>query len=340
MGSLLDYFNPNRAGSYGGKHNFSKEVQKQLQSEDSYTLHKPVRKKFLRRKTIVPGAHFQVQADLIDFSSLQSHNEGYKYILTAIDVFSKKASVTLLKNKSADAMLEGLKSVHTQLAPFQKLQTDLGREFFNSKCSVWMRSDNIEHFHSYNYDIKAAVVERFNRSLKSRLWRFFTHQETRRYIDVIQQLVSSYNETYHSAIQRSPNSVNTQNQEVVWHLLYDTPQPKKPKLKRGDRVRLATTRTQFRKSYLPGWTAEIFIVDRVFPDNPPYYQIRDWSGDVLQGTFYEQELQKLSKNPDTFAVESIIKKRTRRRKQEFLVKWQDYPETVNSWIKARDLFHA
>ena len=67
MGSLLDYYDPNHAASYSGARNFSKAVQKQLESEDTYTLHKPVRKKFLRRKTIVPGAHFQVQADLINF---------------------------------------------------------------------------------------------------------------------------------------------------------------------------------------------------------------------------------------------------------------------------------
>ena len=99
MGERLNYYNPKKEASFSGAHRFPKATQQWLQSQDIYTLHKPIRKNFKRRKTIVPGANFQMQADLIDFSLLKSYNDHYKYILVVIDVFSKKSLYRLLENQ-------------------------------------------------------------------------------------------------------------------------------------------------------------------------------------------------------------------------------------------------
>ena len=71
-------------------------------------------------------------------------------------------------------------------------------------------------------------------------------------------LLESYNNTYHRAIGRAPNSVNAENQEAVWLTLYADPELRKTKLKLGDQVRLSMTRMRFRKGYLPGWTKNCF----------------------------------------------------------------------------------
>ena len=337
MGERLDYYVPKKEASFSGAHRFPKPTQEWLQSQDTYTLHKPVRKNFKRRKTIVPGANFQMQADLIDFSLLKSYNDRYKYILVVIDVFSKKAFTAYLKNKTSSDMIQVFEQLMPEIGKFQKLQTDMGREFLNRPFQNWLKQHHIEHFHTQNFDTKATIAERFIRTLKEKLWRYFTYTNSRRYVEVLPALVESYNNTYHRSIRRAPNSVNSENQEAVWLMLYADPELRKPKLKVGDQVRLSMTRMRFRKGYLPGWTDELFQVAQVFRDNPPYYKIKDLQGEWLEGTFYEEELQKIYKKDDVFRIERILQQRKRKKGVEFLVKWFGYPTSFNSWVPEKDM---
>ena len=93
----------------------------------------------------------------------------------------------------------------------------------------------------------------------------------------------------------------------------------------------------FEKSYLPGWTEEIFTVVERIARRPPVYRLKDYNGEVLAGTFYEPELQKIVKENDVYHVEKIIKKRNRRGQVEYLVKWMGYPDSMNSWVAEADL---
>ncbi|GFO17930.1 hypothetical protein PoB_004443500 [Plakobranchus ocellatus] len=94
------------------------------------------------------------------------------------------------------------------------------------------------------------------------MFRYFTKTRQYRYLDVLQDLVTSYNNSYHHSIKRSPASVNRQNQEEVWQTLYGSTETKTkiPKLKVGDFVRLVHARRCFSKGYLPAWTVETFRV--------------------------------------------------------------------------------
>lgn len=340
MGEFVKYYQPDEIGAFSGIQSFQNNVKnsaKWLKSQDTYTLHKPVRKRFLRRKTIVPGPNFQMQADLIDFSNLKQYNDHFRYILIVIDAFSKRAFAAYLKKKTGAEMVEAFQSIFLKTGSFQKLQTDFGKEFFNKTFQTWLQQKNIELFHTQNYDIKASIVERFIQTLKKKLARYFTYTNTRRYVDVLPSLIKSYNNTYHSSIKRSPNSVDSSNLETVWQTLYSQPNQKKPKLQVGDRIRLSMSRARFRKSYWQGWTDELFFVAKVIKDNPPHYKIKDYNGEWLDGTFYEEELQKIYKNDDIFQIEHIVKKRRKRKQVEYLIKWLGYPISFNSWIPEKDL---
>ena len=132
MGKFVRYFDPKQVGAFSDAHSFQKVVkapQKWLKTQDVYTLHKPVRRRFPRRKTVVPGANFQMQADLIDFSNLKQYNDNFKYILVVIDVFSKIAFTCYLKTKSSSGMIRAFEDLLPKIGRFQKLQTDLGSEF-------------------------------------------------------------------------------------------------------------------------------------------------------------------------------------------------------------------
>jgi len=171
-----------------------------------------------------------------------------------------------------------------------RLQTDKGKEFYNRPVESWLKEHGILHFSTHG-DAKASVVERFNRTLKQRLYRYFTAVNTLQFDDILQELIKGYNATPHRSIGMAPDQVTWKNEKAVWKRLYVKPRKKRtPTLKVGDRVRLNKIYHTFQKAYLPGWTEEVFVVHRVLPGSVPTYEIREWDESPVKGTFYEEDL--------------------------------------------------
>ena len=172
-----------------------KDVDAWLRGQESYTLHKPIRYKFQRRRTIVAGPDQQLQADLLDVSKYAGENEGVKYLLTAVDVFSKFAWAVPLKSKKTTAVLKAFGRLLDTTKPRkpQSVQTDKGGEFVSDAFRRYLRKKRILHFTSENDDIKCSVVERFNRTLQTKIHRFFTRHHTRRYLTALPKLIDAYN---------------------------------------------------------------------------------------------------------------------------------------------------
>ena len=340
------YYDIKQPGSLGGVAALAREtkrkreeVSKWLSFEDTYTLHKPVRRKFLRRRTIVGGIDHQWQADLIDVQKLKKDNDGHVFLLTCIDVLSKYAWVVPLKDKSGSSLVKAFQQIFSEGRKPLKLQTDKGTEFKNRLVQKLLRDLNIDFFTTENDDIKAAVVERFNRTLKEKLWRYFTRNNSTRFLEVLPDLVNAYNNSFHRSIQRAPVEVNTKNQEDVWHQLYGKGNRKrKPaKFKVGDRVRISKTRRVFKKGYLPSWTRELFTVHSIIKTYPVTYAIKDDHDEVLKGSFYEQELQKVGDTGE-YQIEAVLDQRQKKGGQrEYLVKWLGYDSSFNQWIPQRAL---
>ena len=203
------YYNVKSIGSLGGIQHLSKKarikpdkVQDWLRSQDTYTLHKPVKYKFPRRKIIVGGIGHQWQADLVDVSRISKYNKGIKFLLTCIDVFSRKAWVVPLKDKTGSTLVAAFQSIPDPLP--MRLQTDKGTEFINRKVQTWLKENGTDFFTTENEDIKASMVERFNRTLKSKLWRYFTKNNTLTFLDVLHAVVNTYNHTPHRSIGMAP----------------------------------------------------------------------------------------------------------------------------------------
>ena len=127
------------------------------------------------------------------------------------------------------------------------------------------------------------------------------------------------------------------NESKVWSNLYGELiylKPGKPKFEIGDKVRISKyKRSIFDKGYTPNWTEEIFVIDRVIPTRPITYSIVDLVGETIEGTFYEQELQKAKQQ--TFRIERVLKRDNKNKKA--LVSWIGYPDKFNSWISFKDL---
>ena len=268
----------------------------------------------------------------MDLVNISSHNDGYRYLLTCIDVFTKRAWAIPIKTKSARDVTEAFEKILTDGFKPNMVQSDKGTEFLNSTFQSMLKRQDIKFYTSENEDIKAAIVERFNRTLKTKMYRYFTAKHTRRYVDVLPDLLHSYNHTYHRSIDMAPVEVNAANEDLVRARLYPSkPKSYKWKYDVGNRVRITMRRQPFRKGYLGSWSDEIFEIDARLPTVPVTYRLKDLAGDVILGKFYEPELQKVIKEDLYFDVEKILKTRRRGGKIEYLVKWFGYPSKFNSW---------
>ena len=183
-----------------------------------------------------------------------------------------------------------------------------------------------------NEDIKAAVVERFNRTLKTKMWKYFTFNGTHRYVDVIDELIFSYNNSFHRTIKMTPSEVNKENEAAILKLNYIPKTSPKWSLNVGDKVRISKARRHFKKGYLPNWSEEIFTITVRYPTDPPTYGIEDYDKERVKGKFYEFELQKVCKTDDIYKVETVLKTRKKNGKKEYYVKWFGYPDKFNSWV--------
>jgi hypothetical protein len=208
------------------------------------------------------------------------------------------------------------------------LQTDRGFEFLKAQVQEVFRTNNVHHYYSLNDDIKAALVERFHRTFKSRLYRYMTHHHTNRWIDALDDVVKSYNSSYHRSIGTAPNDVTPGNRETS----LSAEPPLRYKYDVGDRVRITKYKHVFQKGYLPNWTHEVFEICERYPTYPVTYGLGDLAGESIKGKFYEQDIQMVEKrDDDLFEIGKILKTRKRDNRVEYYVKWKGYPEKFNRW---------
>jgi len=348
------YFDANHPAGYSNAsvlHRHSKgwtlkEIKDWLAKQRPYTLHRQARKKFPRNKIIVYSIDQQWEVDLADLPAITAQNDGYRYLFCCIDVLSKYAWVIPLKRKTGEALLDGFKKLFssTERRP-NTVRCDKGGEFNNAKVKSYLDEKGIRLFTSQN-EVKAAIVERFQRTLKGYMWRYFTATNTERYIDKLQSFVNAYNHRIHRSIKRRPVDVTKKNQHEIFETLYPSLKtsakkdrakkdlkPRKYKFKVGDAVRISKYKKVFEKGYKENWTEEIFTVSKRLARSPPVYRIKDSRDEPIIGTFYEEELQKVER-PEEYIIDEIIDTRGRGRRKEVLVSWKGYPKEVNSWIPA------
>lgn len=297
-------------------------------------LHRQARKNFIRRKTQMMGIEDTLQADLVEMIPYASKNKSMKYILTVINIFSKKAYARALKNKSASEVTKAMKSVLDSLNhSIRKLHVDEGKEFYNSSMKNMLHQRNISMYSTFGTK-KAAIVERFNRTLKNRMWKQFSLRGSHKWIDILQPLVSDYNNTKHRTIKMKPNEVTADDEQFLLNTVYKLPSAtlSKTKFKIGDFVRISKYKHIFEKGYTPNWTTEVFTIRAIQKTTPITYLLNDLFGNPINGCVYQEELQ-LAKYHDLYLVEKIL----RRRGDQLYIKWLGLDARNNSWIKKGDL---
>ncbi|XP_041350704.1 uncharacterized protein LOC121369716 [Gigantopelta aegis] len=351
------YYDAKHPGSYAGPVKLYQAVKAEgkfkislariktwLKGQETYTMTHQVRRKYPRNTYAVEGLDSHWQSDLMDMVSLAKYNDGVKYLMVIIDLFSRFLWVLPLKSKTGKHVVEALTELWKSKSRKPNLfQSDSGSEYKNHMVKALLKTRGITQLFTLN-ETKASYAERVIKTIKMHLYRYMLKNFTYKYMDVLEKVVYSYNHTKHRMLGQTPNSVNQQNEQEVCLSQYLI-KPKKPILKKkftfnvGDKVRVSHLRGTFDREYQEKWSGEIFTIERRYwSQSHDLYKLKDWDGDPIEGTFYAAELQKVTENPDQlYRIQDIIKKRTRNKQKEVLVKWLHWPKMYNSWIPEADV---
>ena len=268
--------------------------------------------------------------DLMDMHNLKKYNDGYAWICLAVDVVSRMFYTVPVKSKSAEHVLEAMQVLFQDLNP-TSVCTDRGTEWYNRLVRSFFRDRFINHYSTFS-ELKAALAERGIRTLKTRLWKFFTYNVTSRWREALPKITKNINESLNRMTGKAPIDMTDDDVKP------DNRERKKPKFEVGQCVRLSITRKTFKKGYDRNFTEEQFIISEVRAnERPVHYKIKSLDGkEPIEGIIYGHELVLSIDEPGGhFKIEKFLKKRLHNGTKQVLVKWLGY---VNpSWIDEKDV---
>ena len=245
-------------------------------------LHKPIIRKFEKRRVYSTLKDNIWGVDLADMQLLSKYNKRIRFLLCVIDIFSKYAWVVPLKDKKGISIVKAFQSIlkqsnrrvedtSAQHVKPNKIWVDKGSEFYNAYFKKWLRDNNIIVYSTHNEE-KSVVAERFIRTLKSKIYKYMASISKNVYIDKLDDIVDEYNNTYHATIKMKPidvkdNTCINTSKEI---------NSKDPKFKVGDHVRISKYKNISAKGYMPNWSEEVFVIKKVKNTIPWTYVINDF----------------------------------------------------------------
>ena len=233
-----------------------------MAQKQSISLHKRKIRNFPRTPIIVPGPYHSICADLIDYQRFSRKNHGYKYILCIVDMFSRMNYVRPLHTKRASEVAGKIDEIIISM-PFvpRFFTSDNGLELDIRNIDI--RSILEDKYHMIVYYTtgpkKNSMVERFNRTLKERIERYFTETKTNKWVDILQDFSSNINNSINRSIGMPQAAVNLNNADSIWKKLYPNSgkQIQCDRIIVGDRVRTVLPAKVFDKGYRQAWSDEI-----------------------------------------------------------------------------------
>lgn len=317
-----------------------RQVWDWLKNQEVNQLHRRVFKKAHIISTVMDSPNKQVGIDLINMEKIAY--DGYNYILTVVDFFSKKGYALALKNKEGRTVRDAMKKILDSM-PIKpaSVRSDNGSEFKSNLFKKLLESFAIKHvFSSPHTPQSNGLVERFNGVLKNVIIQYIHVTKTNNWPPILKMLVDNYNDTFHSTIKNTPNTIHEQDaeshpqttelikskakQNINTHVLYSP----------GDHVRVVVNKIDtITNTGLPfiKWSKKIYTIDKIFRPKQkftaPYYTIKGFTTH-----FYNNDLQKITN------VQNVIDKDTRYRISKilspkvtngiigYLVKWVGYKD--------------
>ena len=281
---VYKFFDKKSMGSGTAESSSLERIAKASSLKLADELHKPVIRKFNKRKVYSQFKDNIWGADLADMQSLSKKNKGIKYLLCAIDLFSKYAFFVTLKDKKGISITNAFKKIIKQSnGKPNKIWVDQGGEFYNHDFKKWLSSNDISIYSTYN-EGKSVAAERFIRTLKNKLYKHMTATGKNVYYNVLDDIVNKYNNTKHSTIKMKPKEVKDDNNRIY----IDEHNKKSARYNVGDRVRISKFKNTFAKGYTPNWSREIFIINKINDTVPYTYNLKDLNDEEIIGSFYDR----------------------------------------------------
>lgn len=319
-----------------------KDVRNWLAKQRTYTLYRSLIRRFPRLRTVPTGLNTDWQADLNVLTKLKADNDDFEYMLVCIDVLSRKMYAEPVLKKSAQYMQEAFDAIFERAGtkPW-RLYTDSGTEFESAAMRRYFKANDILKYHSSpEKALHATVAERANRTIKDRLYKYFSEYHTRRWIDDVQDIVDAINHSVCRVTGMRPVDVTEENAPELRNRLYGNPfdEPRaprrKPRFKVGDFVRVQEERLVFAK-FLNTFTDKIFEIYRVERKQGQYvYHLRDELGRVLPGRFYDRDLVKTvsSDQTTTRIAHTLGQPRVVNGRRQVMVRWVGHEPDFDEWI--------
>ena len=278
-----------------------KNVLNWHQSQETAQLWRPFNAKFKRNPYITKTKNNTMQLDLMDMSNYRETNKSHRYIFMGIDTFSRHVTAYKQKSKSAAETLISIRKLVRKFPTLQFFMTDRGTEFTNKHLKQFLKDKNIHLYHSHNEEIKCGMVERVNRTIRTKLLKLFTYNRSQNWIKHLGQVVKNYNDSFHSSIKMAPNQVNAKNLHLVRRLLYPPLTEKQEisrkellkKYKIGNFVRVARLNNLFQSKDRWYWTKEKFRIREIINRREFYFRLSDETGAPIKGRFYVAEVLKV-----------------------------------------------
>ena len=322
LASVVYKFFDSKVSGSGTKHVNTKPAPQNQQLAEE--LHKPIIRKFEKRKVHAAFKDNTWGIDLADMQLLSKCNKGIRFLLCVIDIFSKYAWVVPLKDKKGISIVKAFQSILKQSnRKPNKTWVDKSSEFYNAYFRKWLRDNDIVMYSTHN-EGKSVVAERFIRTIKCKIYKYMTSISKNMYINKLDDIVNEYNNTYHTTIKMKPIDVKDNTYIITDKEINN----KDPKVKVGDRVRISKYKNIFAKGYMPDWSEEVFVIKKI---KNTVHVINDLNGEEIIGSFYEKELQKT--NQEEFRIEKVIK----RKGNKIYVKWKGCNNSFNSRIDKANL---
>lgn len=282
-----------------------KDVEEFLAAQPAYTRHRKAVRRFPRMPTLPVGLHTHWQADLADLQRLKRWNNGFAYLLVCIDVLSRQLFVEPLRRKTAADVESAFRAIFKRsgFIPW-RLYTDQGREFTAESVQQLFNEHQITHRLMFTSpQFHCGMAERVIRTLKEKIYRWFTAERTNRWVDIVQTAVASINASPHRSLGdgMAPRDVNFANAEQlrkkIWARiesagkLSDSVRVRR-QFKPNDVVRIERAKSRLEKGYLPRFTDALFrIVDVHTTTRPTTYTLCDLdTGASIEGRFYAQDM--------------------------------------------------
>jgi len=285
LGSPIAYGGISKIYEYYNKEISKNEIERILSTIPSYTKFKQRKKSNLHNPFFIYYRHQQWQIDITYITKLKEYNDDISYLLIVMECFSRKIFVAPMKNKSSKDVVQSFDNIHLYIGQTpHTIYMDKGLEFNSNIFKNYCMEYNITLIFSQSIT-KAALVERSQRTLQGIMFKFMDKHDTNRYIDDLQNIVSTYNSKSNRTLKMSPNNAYLQVnysaviQNVEKHYSKALQKKKRAKYNIGDHVRIYTLTKGggvFRKGYKPIFSDEIFVIDKVNTRLPePRYFLLD-----------------------------------------------------------------